>query len=385
MLALQQQLQTTQWLGEEELRQLQLTQLSPLLAHAIETAPYYRQHAKLRSHKKFRKLDAELFREWPILKRADIQDAGESLLSEKSPSDHGKLKQIQTSGSTGSPITAYKTELNSFFFHGLTLRDHLWHKRDFSARFAAIRPEVKSPPGKGTKSPTWGRAVNSVFESGPSFGLNVRTEIEQQASWLEQINPDYLLSLPTNIRALGKHFRDTGKTLPNLREIRSYGEVASDEARETCKDVFGVPMIDAYSSQEVGYIALQCPDHDHYHIQSETVYVEVLDENDKPCSAGETGRLIVTPLQNFAMPLIRYELGDYVELGDPCDCGRGLPVIRRIHGRERNMLALPDGHMSYPSFPAELWTAIAPVRQFQLIQQDLENMYEDFISRVEKT
>jgi phenylacetate-CoA ligase len=87
-----------------------------------------------------------------------------------------------------------------------------------------------------------------------------------------------------------------------------------------------------YSANETGYLALQCPLSGHYHVQSETVLVEVLDEVGRACRPGETGAVVVTPLQNFAMPLLRYSLGDFAEVGSPCACGRHLPVLKEILG-----------------------------------------------------
>lgn len=118
-------------------------------------------------------------------------------------------------------------------------------------------------------------------------------------------------------------------------------------------------------------MALQCPTGHHYHVQSESVILEVLDDSGRPCLPGETGRVVVTTLQNYAMPLIRYESGDYAEVGSSCSCGRKLPVLTRIHGRQRNMVMLPGGQCHWPSFPAEMWLGVAPVEQFQLVQRDL--------------
>ena len=96
--------------------------------------------------------------------------------------------------------------------------------------------------------------------------------------------------------------------------------------------------------------------------------MEVLGEDGRPCKAGETGRVIVTPLHNYAMPLIRYEIGDYVELGEPCDCGRGLPVINRILGREQEILVLPTGEQRWTllgSSDVHDFMEMAPIAQFQ--------------------
>src|SRR5262249_57510260 len=103
-------------------------------------------------------------------------------------------------------------------------------------------------------------------------------------------------------------------------------------------------------------------------VQSENLLLEVLDERGRPCGPGETGRVVVTTLHNFAMPLIRYAIGDYATVGPPCPCGRGLPVLTRIMGRARNMLTLPDGKQIWPYFAGENLSGLAPTRQYQLVQ-----------------
>nr|MDQ6927853.1 phenylacetate--CoA ligase family protein [Actinomycetota bacterium] len=148
----------------------------------------------------------------------------------------------------------------------------------------------------------------------------------------------------------------------------SYGEALAPETRQECRNAWGCELVDMYSTQEIGYIALQCPQTERYHVQSEAVYVEVLDNDGRQCAPGEVGRVVVSVLHNFAMPLLRYELGDFAEVGGQCPCGRGLPVLTRVLGRERNMLVLPDGTTTWPTFPAQSWAHIEAIRQLQLVQ-----------------
>jgi phenylacetate-CoA ligase len=93
-----------------------------------------------------------------------------------------------------------------------------------------------------------------------------------------------------------------------------------------------------------------------------------VNEKGEPCAAGEIGKVLLTTLNNFVSPLVRYEIGDYAQKGEPCPCGRGLPVIQRIMGRQRNLVAFPDGRRSWPSLPSSRWAAVAPIRQYQLVQ-----------------
>ena len=83
--------------------------------------------------------------------------------------------------------------------------------------------------------------------------------------------------------------------------------------------------------------------------------------------------MIATPLHNFAQPLIRYESGDVAEVGEPCPCGRGLPVLNRVLGRQRNLLTLPNGERFWPLY-APAWKGIDAIRQIQIVQHDLEHI-----------
>jgi phenylacetate-CoA ligase len=132
--------------------------------------------------------------------------------------------------------------------------------------------------------------------------------------------------------------------------------------------LLGLPIEDNYSSQEAGIVALQCPQGDLYHTMAESLLVEVLDANDRPCGDGEVGRVVVTDLHNFASPLVRYDIGDYAEVGPPCPCGRTLPTLRRVLGRKRNLLMKADGSRFLPRAGFESFAAIAPVQQYQVVQ-----------------
>jgi phenylacetate-CoA ligase len=102
--------------------------------------------------------------------------------------------------------------------------------------------------------------------------------------------------------------------------------------------------------------------------------IEVLGDDGTPCSPGEVGRVVITALHNFATPLIRYEIGDYAEVGEACACGRGLPVLKRILGRQRNFLVLPTGEKRFPEARMILMDLAPEIRQFQLVQKTVENI-----------
>ena len=361
------QLERSQWQSPEYTRKLQFEQIHQLLCHAYQTTSFYRERLDTLGWRPGTALTEEFWREVPILDRIDIQREGEALRSMAVPLTHGQSWEILTTGSTGRPVLVHGTDVTHFFWCCLTLRDHLWHKRDFSLSLAVIRDQATSSP-VGETFENWGRATVDVFRTGSSAAFNINTPVDEQASWLLNVNPHYLLSYPTNIAALANHFAKSGNTLPNLREVRTFGEVLDPNVREACQRAFGVGVTDCYSANEVGYVALQCPQAFHYHIQSESVFVEILDDRGRVCAPGEFGRVVVTALHNMSTPLIRYDIGDIARAGEQCDCGRGLPVISRILGRQRNMLTLPDGRQIWPTF-GDLESIKASLGGIQLASQ----------------
>jgi phenylacetate-CoA ligase len=164
-------------------------------------------------------------------------------------------------------------------------------------------------------------------------------------------------------------FQRAGKRLPALRLVRTFAERVDPDLRRECQETLGVPLVDCYGSLEASYIAIQCPEHPHYHIQSERNLVEVLRDDGAPCQPGETGRVVITPLTAFAMPLLRYELDDYAEVGEPCPCGRGLPVLRQIYGRKKETLTLPSGERRYSILASPVFASLPVVIQYQVIQK----------------
>lgn len=369
-LAILQQIETTQWLPSQDIQRRQFVQLNRLLRHAFDTIPFYRHRLLDAGLGMDRGVGPEDWLRLPPLTRADIQQAGEALVSTAIPPSHSPLNKASTSGSTGMPVTVTGTAVTKLFWEVLTLREHLWQDRDLGGTMAAIRriPDNLADYPKGVTRQQWGPPVAAVFDSGPIHGLAIESSLSQQAEWLQRVDPHYLRGYPTNLNALAQYCADQGVKLPNLKQCISFGELLHPEVRETCRAVWDVGIADTYSSQEVGYLSLQAPGFEHQLVQSDFVLVEVLDRVGQPCGPGQFGRVVVTSLHNFAMPLLRYEIGDFAEVGGPCPTGRGLPVLNRIMGRERNMLVDPEGNQYWPAFGVKALVKIAPVKQFQLAQ-----------------
>lgn len=370
------QFERSQWLPPDTLLQLQMSQVQRLLAHARATAPFWRQRLSAFERLARQPLTPEQWQALPLLTRREVQAAGDSLDSELVPAAFGAITRAETSGSTGEPVQVRQTALDRLMWSAMTLREHHWHRRDFSGRLASIRVfgNARAAGPHGMEVADWGAPAGHLYRTGPMAMLELSTDVADQAAWLQRQDPDYLLTYPTNLAALLEHAERHGWRLPRLREVRTVGETLDADLRRRCADDWDVAVTDCYSSRELGYLALQCPVSGCYHVSAETVLLEVLDEDGRAVAPGGIGQVVVTPLHNYATPLVRYALNDYAEVGQPCACGRGLPVLRRILGRSRNMLVLPDGRRYWPQVGFGRFRSIAPVRQYQLEQHSVSRI-----------
>jgi phenylacetate-CoA ligase len=345
LLALQYQLEQSQWWTPAQLQTQQLRQLQALLTHIKQTVPFYQQ--SLQSIP----LTLETFQTLPLLKRDDLQRHNKSFRSTALPKDHLPVSAARTSGSTGKPVDILNTQITELFYRALNLRNHLWHQKDFLGKLAVIRIQSNTAQSNFSKQLEWAEA----FPSGPALEFDSGQPIPIQFDWLGQQQPDYLLTYPSNLKALVQYSHAQNASLPSLHGLSTFGELVTPELRQLVRKIWGLPITDVYSSKEAGIIALQCPEYDRYHIQSESVLVEILNDSNQLCQPGEIGRVVLTPLHNYATPLIRYDIGDRAEVGSPCPCGRGLPVLDRIYGRARNMMVLPSGEKRWPGFILSAW------------------------------
>jgi phenylacetate-CoA ligase len=370
-------LEKNQWLSADEIQKQQINQMKNVVSHAVATVPYYQQQLKFLKNPGNPQSLWEQWQDIPLLTRENLQLAGNDIYSNPPIKEHGTVSEGTTSGSTGRAVTVLHNDVTSFFNDVFILRDHLWHQRDFAATLGIIRFSLddEAIPPFGKTYQNWGSATSSLTPTGPCIFLRVCT-LAEEAEWLKQVNPDYLLCFPSTLKELIRYFNAHQIKLPRLREVRTFGEIVEPDLREDVKTHLNVKLTDIYSASEVGYIATQCPDYEHYHVQSENVFLEILNDQGHPCAPGEMGRVVLTALHNFASPLIRYDIGDYAIAGETCPCGRGLPVLSRILGRKRNLITYPDGTKKWPSFAYQdvYLKDIFKNSQYQLIQHTLDHI-----------
>lgn len=371
-------LEQSQWWSSDALQQGHQIQLSLMLRWAAKQVPYYRGLKKLVNKLKRLESRPELFWDmWhalPILTKEDLRTSANGLHARNLPETHQPVNVIRTSGSTGIPVEVLTTSRVQAIWEALTLREHLWHARNFSRRFGIIRYRArKDRDPVGHLLTSWGPPVSRLYDTGPASVIHIGYPVDVLAKWFTSFDPHYLMTYPSIVGSLMDELSAGDGKPATLEEIRFMSEPLNKSLVQCLADDWQVVCSDMYSSNEVGHIAFQCREYGSMHVQSEAVLMEILDERGKPCETGETGKVVVTPLHNLSMPLLRYELGDYVTMGEPCPCGRGLPVIQQVQGRVRNLVRTPDGKHYWPTALGKI-RSVTPIQQAQYVQTDLDTI-----------
>jgi phenylacetate-CoA ligase len=365
--ALLRQLDDSQWMPSAVIEAMQHRQLALLLGHCARHSPYVARILKRAELKPSQFAKPGMLRRLPALTRRQLQDSKDVFCS-MAPIAHMPIAESPTTGSTGTPVMALRTAISSLTQSAFILRAYGWHGRRYNGRACTIRVSFSSVERRDD----WGAPASKLFPTGPALNIPTTTDLDTQIDLIAEFRPDVLSLSPSNLLALARRSVERRSSLGPIRHFFTMAETVSDELRQEVEETLGGRIVDIYSSQELGCIAVQCPDSDHYHVMAEGMIVEVVDEKGRPCAEGETGRLVITDLLNFATPLIRYEIGDWAETAPPCPCGRGLPTLKRIVGRERNMVRLPDGRRFWPRLGNAHYRRIAPVVQVQSVQETLE-------------
>lgn len=362
-------LDKSQWLPAHDIEAAQSRQLSQLVLHSERYSPHFRNRIQKAALNQTDLRRPGALAKLPILSRRELQGA-KDIFCTAVPQSHLPLAQTQTSGSTGEPVVVKRTFINNIDWLAVTMREHLWHRRDFSGRFCAIRANILAL----TKMDSWGPPASLLEKTGAALGIPISTPIGEQLDIISAFRPNVLLVYPNILSAFVQEIQTGAAVRPELRQILSIGETLSPELRDRTVATLGVDLADMYSSQEAGIIALQCPQSGLYHVMAENLIVEVVDDDGRQVGEGETGRVVVTDLHNYATPLIRYDIGDFAQTGPRCPCRRGLPTLRRILGRERNLVLMPDGSRHWPMVGFHRYRQIAPIIQYQIVQIDGERM-----------
>jgi phenylacetate-CoA ligase len=364
------------WLPEQTL-EFQRSQLSQLLRHAKATTPFYKTRLDC-VFKNNGEIDWNRWSEIPILRREDLRDNGDELTASELPPGHGSITEHFTSGSSGVPVAVKHSQIFTAATNAAAFRFCDWIGIDWKKSIANISP-IKT---------ILNDEDHVVSKAGPDWLPNhhrgVRLEISKDASasrileLIKQFEVKYFSAPPGRIEAL----TEDNDILPDpvkLEKILCTGVQLLTPRRELFEKSFGAVSFDVYSTMETGRIAAQCHEKSSYHINAEIILVEILDDNRCACEIGKAGRIILTPFFSTAQPLIRYDIGDIAEFGLLCSCGRHLPVLRKLLGRENTLFVDPAGKKFRPIFEHEAIAIALKCKAHQIAQTGPETVEVRFV------
>jgi phenylacetate-CoA ligase len=370
MLAVLYQLRVTERLDPEERRRWQFRQIAELVAHSERNVPHYGVTLRRAGLGRGQVIDGEAWSRVPVLTRAEVQQAGAKLHARELPKEHGSVATATTSGSSGRPVTIRKTALSQFYWQCFVVREQEWQARNLQALWMTMRrdDEAKADGGSVRRLPNWGEPFAAVYATGPALLVDYRAGVGALFASLLRERPAYLTTLPSVLRELLRESQRLGRVPERLVEVRCFAEALSAELAALCREVWGVRVTEVYSAAEIGIIASPCREANALHVNEEGVLVEILRADGTACDVGEEGDVVLTPLHNFAMPLLRYAIGDRAVWGPPCACGRTLAVLASIPGRARDMLTLADGTRRFPFYGHNAMMRVGAIAQHQVAQ-----------------
>jgi phenylacetate-CoA ligase len=362
----------SQYLPRPALEALQLRRLRAMLAYAERNVPFYRDLWSQAGVSPSSVRTLEDLRRFPVPSRRQIEDDPSSIVSR----EHLELHRAGTGyirrsgGSSGGPQLEIHSDAGS------------WSRLDgfYYRAFAALGYRPWHSLAYFWSAPFKKRAHN-LLGLMPKVGVPAMLDEGAQLAILEQNPGIWWYYHPTSLFPLAKRFPERLRATRPARVI-CHAELLPDSMRAVIEDVMGAPVFNQYGTSEFNRMAWECPEKRGYHIDADSVIFEIVDDDGRPVRPGETGRVIATGLINRMMPLIRYELGDLVVASDRrCACGRTLPMIERIEGRQKDVFPLPDGGRRTPREMLEPWATLPGVEQFRVTVESSESVKLEVVTR----
>lgn len=294
--------------------------------------------------------DVASFHDLPIIDKRFVNEHRDELVD---PGYRGKTIRKKTGGSTGEPLVYYTGTLTqSYLWAGLMLA---WEAAGYRLGDKVASLAGSALYGTGPRQTLYYQLLNVTLMS--AFDMSAE-RMEQYAAQLGADGYRLLYGYASAIHRLARHLLNQGRTLKTtLRGVVCTAEMLTPPMRTDIQAALGVPCHSQYGCHEAGVSAFECELRNGFHLLSPRAHVEVLAD----------GRLISTDLSNQAMFLPRYNTGDLVRMsGRLCPCGRGLPLIDEIIGRQNDIVVDPHGAAVHSEFFTHLFRNDLRIHAFQV-------------------
>ena len=381
------EMQQVQWLSTEQLLGRSEERLGTLLKHAAENVPLYRELYEQRGLKPDALRTINDLQQLPIFTKSDYRKSEpEALCAVNVPAS---LRiQRATSGSTGEPFQFSLDRRALPIIFASHLFYDSWHGLQPFNRYVRII----APPAPPAPLPSNASAAvkvrrqlttkfQTLYESWTQEKISL-WEINSEGAeniWrrIEAFHPKFVMGYTSSLAAIADELLRRDLKLSHAVEgVITIAETLTPDRKRLIEKYFNAPIINRYGLREFGsWSAQSCRESpDRFHINTELVVCEILRPDGTPCADGETGRVVLTDLHNFARPFIRYDTGDLaVAINESCSCGRGFPMLGRIEGRSLDCLRTPSGDEISPAILGHFLFVyhdhLEAVRHYQLVQE----------------
>ena len=364
-------LEGSQWWTWQKIQELQNTKLRKLINHVYQHVPFYRSRFDEAGLKPGDIQSSDDLWKLPILRKQDIQKNLTDLLAENA--NKKKLLENHTGGSTGHPLTFYHDDNFLAWGNADLLRNYRMAGYYLGMRWAFLwGSDYDAITHKGLFGyiKDW-LIYNTIWVN--TFDLTTET-LTMAAKKIKEWDPKMLVAYVSSATLFARLIRSKNHGI-HPQSIQVSAEVLTPDDRKLLENVFGCPVFDRYGCREVLNIAHECDSHEGLHILAENNIVELLNNEGNYQDAGELGRIVVTNLNNYSMPLIRYEIGDMAIASDrTCSCGRGLPLLEKVVGRTTDVISSPSGKLLHGEFFTHLFYEVKDVKQFRVIQENITDI-----------
>lgn len=365
-----QRLQKQQYYSPAEIENLQTEKLTQLLSHAWQSSSWYRNIMEKNGILPGSLVTLADLRKFPITTKSDIRENTEQFIS--SAYQKSALKKAKTGGSTGVSLDLYFDQLCQ-------------QKRNAAQMYAdslagwQVGSRVAAVWGNPPVARTLKQKIRSGLLEKTIYLDTMHLDKESMTTFVErwrEFQPDVIFGHAHSIYIFASFL-----LVEKITDLRPKGIVATsmmllDHERQVIEEAFNTAVTNRYGCEETGLIAVECEQHQGMHINSSHIILESVDDNGLPVTDGTPGKLVVTDLNNYGMPLIRYRIEDVGVLSSrQCSCGRQLPMLERLEGRVADFLKKKNGgQVAGVSLVERTLTDIPGLQQMQLVQESLDTL-----------
>ncbi len=364
------ELEDSQWWSPRHLRKLQERKLRALLQASSVHCPYYGRLFAERGINVQHDAPFEALSKLPVLDKAAIRRNLPDMTNRRIP---GGPIRFNTGGSTGEPLVFHVDRRRIGYDKAARMLTHRWFGVEPGEREVYLwgSPIELKAQDHLKRLRDW--LINERLLD--AFNLTPPS-MDRYLAEIAAFNPVSVFGYPTSLATLAEHGEATGEepSWPHLQAVFVTGELLAPHHRRILRRFFRAPVANGYGSRDGGFIAHECPDGG-MHILEQNVFVEILDPHGQPVPCGEAGEIVITHLDAYATPLLRYRTGDVGRFEHhACRCGRSLRTLGMVAGRLTDHLVAADGALRHALSVIYIIRDLPTVRQFQIRQAADRNL-----------